>query len=278
MATHASERPRKISLLLSDVDGTLVTTDKVLVEEACRAVLRLRDAGIRFAITSSRPPRGLAMLTGPLAIDTPLGAFNGGVFATPELAIIEERPIARQAAQHALEVIDAHGIDAWVFSGNDWLIRKPDGAYVEHEHHTVQFPPTVVSDFGRALDRAAKIVGVSDDFERVERCEADLQKGLGASATAIRSQLYYVDVTHPEANKGIVLDYLARTLKIAHDEIVTIGDGSNDLAMFRKSAFAIAMGNASDEVKAEADAVTDSNEESGFAKAVERFILSRKAN
>ncbi len=128
-----------------------------------------------------------------------------------------------------------------------------------------------------ALDRAAKIVGVSDDFDRVERCEADLQMVLGASASAIRSQRYYVDVTHPEANKGTVLDYLARTLEIAHDEIVTVGDGSNDVAMFRKCGFAIAMGNADDEVKAEADVVTDSNEANGFAKAVERFILARES-
>ena len=277
MTARAPERPRKISLVLSDVDGTLVTTDKVLTEGTRQAVLRLHDADIPFAVTSSRPPRGLAMLIEPLAISTPLGAFNGGVFATPELEIIEERTIEPQAAQRALEMIDAHGIDPWVFCGNDWLILRPSGPYVEHERRTVLFSPTVVSDFDRVLDRAAKIVGVSDDFDRVERCEADLQKVLGAGATAIRSQRYYVDVTHPEANKGTVLDYLARTLKIAHDEIVTVGDGSNDVAMFRKCGFAIAMGNADDEVKAEADVVTDSNEANGFAKAVERFILARES-
>jgi Cof subfamily protein (haloacid dehalogenase superfamily) len=273
MTTHAPRRPQKISLLLSDVDGTLVTTDKVLTEGTRRAVHRLRDAGVRFAITSSRPPRGLEMLIEPLALDTTMGAFNGGAYATPRLEIIEERTIEPQAAQRALQTIEAHRIDPWVFSGSDWLILRPSGPYVEHEHRTVLFAPTVVAEFGRALDRATKIVGVSDDFDRVERCEADLQQGLGTGATAIRSQRYYVDVTHPEANKGMVLDFLARTMEIAHDEIVTIGDGSNDVAMFRKCGFAIAMGNADDEVKAEADAVTDSNEANGFAEAVERFIL-----
>ena len=74
---------RKISLLLADVDGTLVTHDKVLTERARRAVHRLYDRGIRFAITSGRPPKGMAMLITPLEITTPIAGFNGGLFVRP---------------------------------------------------------------------------------------------------------------------------------------------------------------------------------------------------
>ena len=81
---------RKISLLLADVDGTLITHEKILTERARDAVHRLRRAGIRFAITSGRPPRGMAMLVKPLALDTPIAGFNGGVFVQPDLSIIEE--------------------------------------------------------------------------------------------------------------------------------------------------------------------------------------------
>ena len=98
------------------------------------------------------------------------------------------------------------------------------------------------------------------------------QNTLGEKASAARSQPYYLDVTHPEANKGAVVATLSKRLGTP-EQIATIDDMPNDALMFRKSGFSIAMGNSSDEVKAQASAVTDSNENEGFAKAVRKFIL-----
>lgn len=269
--------PRKISLLLADVDGTLVTHEKILTERARIAVHSLHAAGIRFAITSGRPPKGMAMLIEPLALDTPIAGFNGGLFVHPDLTIIEERELAPEIAKQAVELILKHGLDAWVYSGNDWLVHDGKGPHVGREAWTVKFRPKAVKDFGSALQKAVKIVGVSDDLERIKRCEADTQKALGGHASATRSQPYYLDVTHPDANKGFVADYLSRTLGIPQGEIATIGDQPNDVLMFRRSGFSIAMGNSSDEVKRQAVAVTDSYDDEGFAKAVERFLLGTPA-
>jgi hydroxymethylpyrimidine pyrophosphatase-like HAD family hydrolase len=118
-----------------------------------------------------------------------------------------------------------------------------------------------------------KIVGVSDDLDLVAACEASAQNLLGNRASAERSQPYYLDVTHPQANKGQVVMTLSRLLNIPFDQIATIGDMPNDILMFRKSGFSIAMGNASDEVKAQAQVVTASNEDEGFAKAIFKFVL-----
>ena len=95
----------------------------------------------------------------------------------------------------------------------------------------------------------------------------------GAKASAARSQPYYLDVTHPHANKGTVVETLSRLLNIPNTQIATMGDMPSDVFMFRKSGFSIAMGNASAAVKAQASAVTDSNENEGFAKAVRKFVL-----
>ena len=100
-----------------------------------------------------------------------------------------------------------------------------------------------------------------------------MQAALGDRASAARSQPYYLDVTSPLANKGQVVTELARRLAIPATAIMTFGDMPNDVLMFTRSGFSVAMGNASDAVKAKASAVTDSNEDDGFAKAVERFIL-----
>jgi len=264
---------RKISLVLADVDGTLVTEDKVLTPRAQAAVRRLGEVGIGFAITSGRPPRGMAMLFDALALTTPIAGFNGGLFVQRDLSIIEQKTLPVDVAAKAIELIREHELDAWIYRGNDWLITKAGAPHVDREAWTVKFPPTVVADFADKLDGVAKIVGISDDRDKVQRCEADAQAAFGARATAARSQPYYLDITHKDANKGAVVAYLSQHLNIPADEIATIGDQPNDVLMFKVSGFSIAMGNASDQVKGDASATTDSYNDEGFAKAIERYVL-----
>lgn len=264
---------RNISLVLADVDGTLVTEEKVLTKRAQGAVQRLRDAGIRFAITSGRPPRGMAMLLDVLRLDTPIAGFNGGLFVNPDLTILEQKTLPEDIATESIELIRGRGLDAWVYRGNDWLVTKVDAPHVAREAWTVKFDPQIVADVGEKLDQVAKIVGVSDDLGKVQRCEADAQAAFGGRATASRSQPYYLDVTHKDANKGQVVEFLSRRLGVPAAEIATIGDQPNDVLMFKRSGFSIAMGNASDEVKKQASVTTDSYNDEGFAKAMERFIL-----
>src|SRR5579871_5539352 len=153
----------KISLVLADVDGTLVTAQKVLTPRAGAAVKALDAAGIAFAITSGRPPRGMSMLIDPLALRTPVAGFNGGILVKPDMTIMEERVLAADVARRALEVILRNGMDVWVYSGKDWLVRDLSAPHLVREQWTVKFAPIVVENFDHVLDGAAKIVGVSDD-------------------------------------------------------------------------------------------------------------------
>jgi Cof subfamily protein (haloacid dehalogenase superfamily) len=271
--TDRNKGTSKISLFIADVDGSLVNEDKVLTLRAQAAVKALNAAGIAFAITSGRPPRGMAMLFEPLALRTPIAGFNGGIFIKPDMTIIEEHLLSPEAARRAVKLILDHRIDVWVYSGNDWFVRDPKAPHVAREQWTVKFPPTVVDDFGAALDHAVKIVGISDDLDLVERCEKDARDVLGSQVSAARSQPYYLDITHPNANKGTVAMTLSKLLSVPSAEIATIGDMPNDVLMFRKSGMSIAMGNASLEVQKQAQFVTASYNDEGFAKAVERYVL-----
>ena len=266
----------KISLVLADVDGTLVTADKVLIPRARAAVKALHTAGIAFAITSGRPPRGMAMLIDPLALQTPIAGFNGGIFVEPDMTIMEEHVLAPDVARSAFELILRNGLDVWVYSGKDWLVRDPNAPHVAREQWTVKFAPTITDNFNAVLGNAVKIVGVNDDLDLVARCEKEAQDALGTGASAARSQPYYLDVTHPDANKGTVVTTLSKLLSVPAGEIATIGDMPNDVLMFRNSGLSIAMGNASRDVQAKADLVTASYEDEGFAKAMERFVLHRE--
>jgi Cof subfamily protein (haloacid dehalogenase superfamily) len=264
----------KISLVLADVDGTLLTRDKVLTSRAADAVKSLAAAGIAFAITSGRPPRGMVMLIAPLALRTPIAGFNGGVFVNPDLSVIESHTLDPATAKQTVGLILDQGLDAWVYTADEWLIHNRDAPHVAREAWTVQFGAKVVPVFTEEhLAHAVKIVGISDDLDLVAACEKLAQTTLGERASAARSQPYYLDVTHPQANKGAVVATLSRLLNVPPEQIVTLGDMPNDILMFRKSGFSIAMGNSSEKVKAQASAVTDSNEDEGFANAVRRFVL-----
>jgi Cof subfamily protein (haloacid dehalogenase superfamily) len=262
-----------IALVLADVDGTLVTNDKVLTDRARDAVERLRARGIRFAITSGRPPRGMKMINDALSLDTPIAGFNGGVFVEPDWTVIASHTLTVAAATRAIELIRHHGLVAWLYTAEDWYIHDPKGPHVAREAWTVKFEAKILADFTPFLDKAVKIVGVSDDLEAVAACEKDCRAALQHTASAARSQPYYLDVTHPEATKGGVVDHLCQMLGLKPDQIATLGDMPNDVLMFARSGMSIAMGNASAEVQAQANFVTASNADEGFAKAIDEFIL-----
>jgi Cof subfamily protein (haloacid dehalogenase superfamily) len=275
---------RDIRLLLADVDGTLVTKDKVLTPAARAAVQALRGAGVDLAITSSRPPRGLRMLIEPLDLKIAIAGLNGGLYVepdltTPSLTVIERHKLNLATATKTVDLLLDKGLDVWIYTDDDWLVRDAAAPHVARETWILQFDPTVVSAFtDEHLASAIKIVGVSDNHALVAECETLAQAALGATASAARSEPHFLDVTNPDANKGAVVLTLAKLLNIAPGQIATIGDMQNDVLMFRKSGLSIAMGNASDQVKAQASEVTDTNENDGFAKAVRKFVLGDRVS
>jgi Cof subfamily protein (haloacid dehalogenase superfamily) len=266
----------RIELVVSDVDGTLVTRDKTLTDAARSAVRRLRDAGIGFTITSSRPTAGMRFLIEPLGITLPVGPFNGSSIVDPQLKPIEAHLIPAAAAQRSLDVLNEFGVDIWLFTNDLWLTRNPGGEYVPNEQRAIRADPTVVTDFSPYLSAACKIVGASSDAAQLQRCEVAMLQAVGKEATAVRSQSYYLDVTPPGCDKGTFVQAMAKRLSISTDAVATIGDMQNDLAMFRKSGLSIAMGNATDDVKKVATRVTTSNEDEGFAGAIEMILKNNE--
>jgi hypothetical protein len=220
----------------------------------------------------------MAMLIDPLRLTQPLAAFNGGVLIKPDLTtVVDQKFLPAGVPEKVIEAIESHGLDVWLYTDTGWFVRDPNAAHVAREQWTVKFPPTVVKTFARLLSRVAKIVGVSDDHDSVAKCEKDVQQADGAHISAARSQPYYLDVTHPQANKGGVVLAMSKLLNIPAAEIATIGDMPNDVLMFEKSGVSIAMGNASPEVQASANHVTSTNEDEGFAKAIEDFVLKARS-
>jgi Cof subfamily protein (haloacid dehalogenase superfamily) len=216
----------------------------------------------------------MSMLVEPLRLSTPIAAFNGGLLVNPDMSVIEQRSVGKDLVTPIVDLLNSFSLTVWLYQGTDWIVPDRKGPHVDREAWTVKFEPTVMNDLRKITDDVVKIVGVSDDHAVVEAAAAATRDKFGDHVTAARSQAYYVDVTNPDANKGAVVRYLAERYGMSEEQIATIGDMPNDVLMFAHSGLSIAMGNADREVQRAARRVTTSNEDDGFAHAVENFILA----
>ena len=139
MSTQPSAQNHPVRLVIADVDGTLVTQDKVLTPRAIEAVKKLHDAGILFGVTSGRPPKGMKMLIEPLQLAEPLAGFNGGVVVKPDLTPIFKELLAPEVAAQALQLVLKHQLDVFLYSDLDWFVRDKNAPHVAREAWTVQF-------------------------------------------------------------------------------------------------------------------------------------------
>ena len=264
-----------VKLVISDVDGTIVQPDKTLSPGTVAAAGRLQAAGVGLAVVSARPPRGMRWIVEALGLTVPYAGFNGGALVTPDGHVIEWNPAPVPMVEMAVDLFTRRGVDIWLFTREEWLVRDPEGVRVAHERKTVRFDARVVEDFSPFVGEVGKLVGVSDDYAMLAEVERELQEMVGEGATAHRSQKYYLDVTHAKANKGYAVEALARHRGVELSEVAVLGDMVNDVPMFRVAGFSVAMGNGSDEAKGAASATTEANDHEGWAAAVDRLILPK---
>ena len=265
-----------IRLLVSDIDGTLVRKDKSLGPPVEAAFRRLREAGVHVGLVSARPYSGMRELVKRTGADVLCGAFNGGTLFQPaDGRIVTAHRLKTEAARRALELFDQPWVTPWVFADGKWFATTTEAAHVPSERITAAQEPVVVDRFDDLLDRVDKIVAVSDDNDRLAALERETARALGRDATVARSQTYYLDVTAPEADKGRGVRAIAEAAGVPLSQTAVIGDGGNDIAMFKVAGVSIAMGNGSDSVRAAAMHTAPPNVEDGVAVAIEELILPR---
>ena len=264
-----------IRLVVSDVDGTLVRKDKSLSAQTISAVHRLRAVDVPFTLISARPVSGILPLIGPLGIDIPLAAFNGGIVFRPDGSVIQRCVIDAEVVRGVFALAEGLAVDRWLFADDAWYASSDQGAHVDHERLASNQSPIIRRTFDDLFSRADKITFVSDDPALLKGLAGKAIAEFGDKATIGHSQTYYLDVTDTAANKGDGVAALARELGIDLADVVVLGDMDNDIAMFARAGLSVAMGQASDSVKTAADLVTSTNEQDGVAHAIDAFILAR---
>ncbi|MDI2112851.1 Cof-type HAD-IIB family hydrolase [Commensalibacter nepenthis] len=265
----------KIKLLVSDIDGTLVTNDKKITPEAFAAAEKLQKAGIHLCLVSSRPPQGIQMFFKELNILTPFAALNGGEIIGNDGTVVSSMAMNTQDAHEVYELLHSRDVKAWVFGGFDWVVFDMNDPYISHEKAVVGSDPELLKHINDYRNRIVKIEGVSSNTALLDELAAHINEKYPNTVRALRSSDHYLDITHPKANKGSAAIELGKQYGIDISEIACIGDMDNDIPMLEIAGLSIAMGQSTANVHQHAHFQTKSNEENGWAYAVEHYILPR---
>jgi Cof subfamily protein (haloacid dehalogenase superfamily) len=260
-----SSRSKGVSLLVAiDLDGILLRSDGTL---SPRTVTSLRDAqenGASIVLASGRHPESVEKLRGALGLTGALIAYNGALCYQPEDGrIFNEATLTPADAKMAIAIGQAADLHVSLFVGRRWMIAGWD-AVARRESAATKVEPEVVGELSaEAAAGAHKVLLIGppqlllDAAERIARhCPA---------AYAVRSLPEYLEIVPAGPSKGEALRLLAEQQGVARARIVAIGDGENDIALFDAAGYAVAMGNASLTVQANADAIAPTNDMDGVA-------------
>jgi len=203
----------------------------------------------------------------------PIAAFNGGTIVAPDGGILERHKLDPAAVEQSFAIAAGSGATPWIFAEGRWHIMDPANPHVPHEILASAQQPAVEADMTPLFGEVDKLTWVSDDHDLLLDLQARMREAFGGQATIGMSQTYYLDLTHPMANKGDGVATLARIANVALDQVAVLGDQYNDVPMFERAGIAISMGQAPEPVKAEADYVSTSNDEDGVAHAIDTILL-----
>lgn len=263
-----------VDLVISDIDGTLLTSNHELTDNAKSAAHKLAGANIMLALASSRPPRAIEPIAVALKLDVPFGAFNGSlIVAGDRKTIIAESSIDPATVHTIKDIASEFKLEVWLYDESEWWVSERT-SFVDREEHTAGFK-ALLDGYSERLSSPLNKLTVVGVPEQVAEAEKRVLNQLGQVISASRSKPRFLDITPYGWHKGSVVSRFATMFKVAAQHIATIGDGPNDVEMFRCSGMSIAMGQAVEAVKSHAQFVTTTNDDDGWAHAILKYVLGK---
>ena len=269
--TETNAPSSEIALVISDIDGTLITSNHEIAESTRQTAARLYELGIRLSLASSRPPRSIRPLAESLALRSPFAAFNGALLLTADGEVKARSVLSVSIIGRIKAIADEYGLGVWAYDENDWWAPWRD-AFVDREEHTSGFSPRIEGYDDRIRREVNKLTVVGKP-ELVAESEKRVWKELPNEVSASKSKPRFLDVTAYGIHKGTVVVRLAEVFQVSTDQVAVIGDGPNDVEMFEQAGVSIAMGQAVDEVIRAASYITSSNDSDGWSRGIEKYVL-----
>jgi Cof subfamily protein (haloacid dehalogenase superfamily) len=209
-----------------------------------------------------------------LEIKVPFGCFNGAMIRDTNGGLIAHMPLDLEDARRVLALFNSRGIYVQTYIGDLLCVKDPDDKRAIAYSAIANVPSTRVGDEVYDPPSApTKLLAVTNGIEETRRIMRELSETFGNSLYITSSNPIYVEVMNPEANKGRGLEILAEKIGVGMESVMALGDGNNDVEMVSLAGVGIAMGNGLEKIRSAADDVAPTNDEDGFAWAVEKYVL-----
>lgn len=262
-----------IRLLISDIDGTLIPNNKIVTNETIHAIHKMKQEGIGLSLVSSRPALGMRLYLEQLKIELPFAALNGGEILDVKGNILSRICMNPVLILDICNMLQKHKIEIWLYSSLEWFVFTTESAFVEHEQKVLQLQPKIIQNIQDHVTDTIKIMGISQDTVLLDNLAQQIKRRHGREVSAVHSSKNYLDISHLKANKGFAAQKIAELLKIPLSKTACIGDMDNDIPMLKIAGMPIVMGQSSQRVKQYAHHIARTNEENGWAYAVNQFLL-----
>ncbi len=268
----------KYKMIVLDLDGTLTNNKKEITPRTKEALMKAQAKGVKIVLASGRPTYGIMPLAEELELKKNCGfilAFNGGkIIDCSDCRTIFEQKLDETLVPLLYHVAKEAGMQILTYQGEGIAATDKNDKYVQEEARINKMPVEEYDDFLQQLVYPVNKCLIVGDPDPLHQLEIKLKKELEGRMDVYRSADYFLECVPLGIDKARSLDRLITTLGITKEEVIACGDGYNDLSMINFSGLGVAMSNAADDIKAQADYVTLSNEEDGIAHVVDKFILS----
>lgn len=277
---------KNIKLICIDMDGTLLNSNHEVTKENKEALLKAHSMGVNIALCTGRIFLSARYYSDLIGLNTPVIASNGAFIKKDYIdEPIYENTLPKETAIEIYNIVKKHGLNINFNSWNCLLREEPipeTHAYavmnkIVPKEKQVDFiiasdMPSAIKNFDGNLLKG--IVIEQDNIEALFKAKEELKETFKDELHVVSSGPNNFEVMVGSTSKGNAVKHLADILGVKQDEIMCIGDSENDLSMIRFAGVGVAMGNGMDIVKEAANFVTDTNDNSGVAKAVEKFIFN----
>lgn len=262
-----------IKLIAIDMDDTLLDGTQQVTARTRQAIRRAMEAGVAVAIATGRMFRSALPFAQELELQLPLITYNGAMIRELDSGeTLFHRPIDTGLAQELADL----------FRQRDWYLQKyvDDRLYVAELDENARFYADYArveaiplgNGFFQMTEAPTKMLSMGDADE-LHAIRTEVAARFGDRLYLASSKKRYLEMVDIRVNKGEALDFLAKRLGIAQNEVMAIGDSMNDVDMIQYAGCGVAMGNANATVRAAADYITSANTEDGVAAAIEKIIL-----
>lgn len=260
-----------IKLVATDIDGTILIPEGNFTFEIKDCIRDLTKKGIKVVLVTGRMNAAAIKIAKDLELDTPVVSYQGGLVVENGKKLYE-RYLTESQTEKILEWAKVENIHINLY--NDDILYSESDCYEVQRYCNNLHTEFVIKSFSEInKNRINKLLAI-DYFnpERISNYEKELQ-GIFPDLYIVKSTPYFLEFSNPEASKQCAVEFLQKYWNLKKEEILTIGDQNNDIALLRAGGVKIAMGNATEELKKEADYITDTVYNDGFIKAMEKFCL-----